>query len=148
MDFKFSVTESGFSDIHAHLTYCDKSFVPPLGSRVDIDAYALKIFHEADRFEAWASDALIGLLAVYCRRSHGGVAFVTSISVSPGWQGRGVAGTLLENCLDFVETSGLRAIDLEVAQHNARAIRFYEKFGFVTVENGGEKKRMRLNLTE
>jgi GNAT superfamily N-acetyltransferase len=146
MSFKFSTMESDFSDISAHLSHCDDSFVPPLGSRVDINAYTLKIFRKADRFEAWENDVLIGLLAVYCGRSNWGVAFVTTISVFPEWQGRGVARTLLENCVEFVKTSGLRAIDLEVAQHNAQAIRFYEKFGFVTVENGGEKNRLRLTL--
>ena len=74
------------AEIDAHLRACDDSFAPALSRRVDIDAYASKIAARAERFEAWANDRLVGLLAAYCNDPERRVAFVTSVSVMHRWR--------------------------------------------------------------
>lgn len=47
--------------------------------------------------------------------------------------GSGVAARLLEQVIDHVNLSGSNGLWLTVWEHNPRAIRFYEKFGFTTI---------------
>jgi putative acetyltransferase len=53
------------------------------------------------------------------------------MSVHAAWQGRGVAGPLMETVLAAAKAQGLERIDLEVYSDNERAIRLYRRFGFV-----------------
>lgn len=54
--------------------------------------------------------------------------FLRQLYVSPASQGSGVGGTLMEEVLaSFPEAS---SVTLEVEEANARAVRFYESFGF------------------
>lgn len=53
--------------------------------------------------------------------------------VDPEWHGTGLAGSLMEHVVEQVRSRGERALWLGVWERNARAIRFYEKHGFVDV---------------
>jgi ribosomal protein S18 acetylase RimI-like enzyme len=61
---------------------------------------------------------------------------LSKVYVLPGSHGRGVAAPLMQATLDAAEDTGAAGIWLGVNQKNARAVRFYEKSGFVIV---GEK---------
>ena len=122
--------ESSVTAIADHLRACDDSFVPPLGSRVEIDDYAAKIVARAERFEAWSGSCLVGLLAAYCNDPARKVAFVTSVSVLPGWQGQGVASRLLRACVEHARQGRLERIELEVDPRNSAATLLYQKHGF------------------
>jgi ribosomal protein S18 acetylase RimI-like enzyme len=133
-------------EVGAHLRACDASFVPPLGERVKIDAYAAKIVAQAERFEAWDSGHLAGLVATYCNDPAGQVAFVTSVSVLPGWQGRGVAGRLMDVCITHARAAGFERLELEVDPDNAPAARLYRARGFVPAGVRERVQRLRLTL--
>lgn len=60
--------------------------------------------------------------------------------VLPAGQGQGVAAALMSATLDDAAFRGALSVWLGVNEHNARAIRFYDKHGFVTVGT----KRFRL----
>ncbi len=47
------------------------------------------------------------------------------------WHGRGIGAALLQACFDEAVASGQRTMWLGVWEHNARAIAFYRKAGFV-----------------
>ena len=49
------------------------------------------------------------------------------------WQGRGVAQALIDWAIETARTEGAPALFLSVWADNARAIRFYERYGFTTV---------------
>lgn len=57
---------------------------------------------------------------------------IQRIYVSKDFQGRGVAQILMEKTRELAESAGVDFIWLGVWEHNPRAIRFYEKMGFVT----------------
>lgn len=133
------------AEVSAHLRACDASFVPPLGERVDLDAYAAKIVAQAERFEAWAGDSLAGLVAAYCNDPTRRIAFVTSVSVLPARQGHGLASRLLQDCIADVRRAGFERVELEVDSHNAPAARLYRKFGFEPA--GAHDRTQRLRLT-
>jgi [ribosomal protein S18]-alanine N-acetyltransferase len=55
------------------------------------------------------------------------------VAVRPEHRGRGIAGRLVEACLESCRNRGIRRIFLEVNERNAPAIRVYERAGFSTI---------------
>ena len=143
---EYFIGRASEADIAAHLRFCDGAFIPSLSSRVNIDGYARKIINKAQRFEFWANDELAGLVATYCNSPDQGAAFVTSVSVLPGWQGRGIASRLMEDCIGKVRKLGFARIELEVDGANRNAILLYGKHGFTAIGELGPILRMTLDL--
>ncbi|MCP5249909.1 MAG: GNAT family N-acetyltransferase [Candidatus Accumulibacter sp.] len=144
----YRVNQASEAAIAEHLRRCDGDFVPPLSGRVEIDAYARKIAGKATRFEAWAGDVLVGLVAAYCNDHQRGIAYITSVSVLRGWTGRGIAGRLLDDCAKQASATGLRQVSLEVMRDNAAAIGLYSKNGFVAGKADGAFLDMDLYLDD
>lgn len=143
---RFAQDEAGAVQIAAHLRACDAVFVPPLSERVDIAAYADKIAVNAERFEAWVDDELAGVVAAYCNTQDKGAAFITSISVLPAWQGKGIASRLLERCIAYVRALDFARIELEVAGGNEVAVALYGKHGFIASGERSAMIKMTLDL--
>jgi ribosomal protein S18 acetylase RimI-like enzyme/SAM-dependent methyltransferase len=143
---EYRLNNASAAQIAAHLSRCDADFVPPLGSRVEIKAYAKKIASKATRFEAWSSGTLVGLLAAYCNDLDNAVAYITSVSVLPEWKGKGIAEQLMGQCIDHARVLGMQQIHLEVASDNAPAVKLYKKNGFAVSSTNARIVGMKLNL--
>ena len=79
-----------------------------------------------------AFDAPTGLLVGYVIASRYVDAWhVMNVCVDPDFQGHGIAATLLERLLALTEGDGRQGYTLEVRVSNERAIRLYERLGFV-----------------
>ena len=143
--FVLERNRAGAAEVGAHLRACDTSFVPPLGERVDLDAYASKIVAQAERFEAREGDSLVGLVAAYCNDPARRTAFITSVSVLLSRQGHGVASRLLHECIAHVRLLGFEHLELEVDSRNVPAERLYLRLGFELV--GADDCSQRLRLT-
>jgi ribosomal protein S18 acetylase RimI-like enzyme len=128
--FSLDCNRAELAEILEHLMRCESDFTPPLAERVEISAYAQRIFARAVRFEAWEGVRLIGLVAAYCNDPVRRSAFVTSVSVLGEWQGRSIASRLMNACIRYVTEAGFEHLELEVDAQNGRAIRLYEKMGF------------------
>ena len=129
-DITFKINSGTFPDILDHLRKCQDTFIPPLGNSVDINKYAEKIIDLAVRFEAWDQNTLIGLLAAYFNDEINKHGFITNVSVEKEYNGRGIAKTLLQNCLEFGRKGKFRKIYLKVNKSNLKAITLYEQLGF------------------
>jgi putative acetyltransferase len=87
-----------------------------------------------DRIAELERTGSIGLVALLEDRIVGAMVlnpdsgYLDQIVVATAWQGRGVADILLAKARHLTPAG----IELHVNQDNARAIRFYEKHGFVT----------------
>lgn len=124
--------------IRAHLRACDGRFVPSLGNRVDIDAYAAKLADRAASFEAWNGNLLVGLVAAYMNDRATGCGHVTNVSVASDHEGRGVASRLMRMCLEAARESGMSVMTIEVSADNSRSMGLCRRFGFGgPVRNGG-----------
>ena len=134
--------------IAAHLRACDSSFTPRLSDRLDFSGYAQKIAEKAIRFEVWAEDQLVGLVAAYFNNTETRTAFVTNVSVLPGWQGRGIASQLVSQCIIHAERVGFWRIELEVGAQNTPAVRLYEKHGFSADVLRGPSIMMHLDINK
>ena len=128
---EFLLNKASAAQIADHLRACDADFVPPLSVRVEITDYARKIESNATRFEAWSDDTLVGLVAAYSNDQENHIAYITSVSVLTAWTGKGIAASLMNQCVGHAEVAGMRRIRLEVESDNTRAIRLYEKSRFI-----------------
>lgn len=129
------------------LRTCDAAFVPPLSARVDVNAYARKLAAHARLFEAWDGGQLAGLLAMYCNDTAGGKAFITSVSVAPGYARRGIAGSLLRQAVAAARAAGMRVLALETGAGNAAALALYRKYGFTLTEQVSDMVHLTLDLS-
>ncbi|WP_027157198.1 GNAT family N-acetyltransferase [Methylobacter luteus] len=128
---KYRLDRASEAEIAEHLLSCDADFVPPLSGRVEITDYAKKIAGKAARFEAWSGDKLVGLVAVYCNDPKKRIAYITSVSVLRESTGKGIAKSLMRQCIARIKALGMHQVRLEVASGNMPAIGLYEKSGFV-----------------
>ena len=117
-------------EVLAHLLLCDKEFIPKLSERVALTDYSDKLVEHAERFEAWSSGELIGLLAAYANDPNSELAYISNVSVVSTWQGQRIAANLLERCIRFLATSGYKEVRLEVGAENTPALRLYKQCGF------------------
>ncbi|WP_263768663.1 GNAT family N-acetyltransferase [Propionivibrio soli] len=131
-EVRFVTNSADIDEVVRHLEDCDKRFVPPLGTRVDIRLYAAKLLERAMRFEAWHNGRLIGLVAAYGNDRESGAVFITSVSVLDTWTGRGIASRLLQDCIGQACQLGMQRIVLEVSGDNQAAVAFYANHGFTT----------------
>jgi len=129
----YRIDRATVGEIEDHLSRVDEDFIPVLSGRVDISAYASKLVANAVRFEAWTSDGLVGLLALYCNDPASEVAYISNVSVLKEWMGRGVASALMLKCFEHVTYARMRRIRLEVSLDNEPALRFYIRNGFSLV---------------
>jgi ribosomal-protein-alanine N-acetyltransferase len=143
---EYRIGQASEAEIATHLKSCDDGFVKQLSDRGDINSYAHKIADKAHRCEAWTNSGLAGLVAVYCNAQERNTAFITSVSVLPGWQGRGIALRLMEDCIEHVFRLGFAYVELEVARNNKAAITFYGKRGFTIIDQPGLMLKMTLDL--
>src|SRR4051794_36292166 len=78
----------------------------------------------------WLDDsgALVALAALGVRGERG---WVGGFGVAPDYRGQGLSRQLARATLDRARQASLRRVQLEVITSNARAIRTYERAGFV-----------------
>lgn len=131
MNYQFAQNQSSKEDILEHLLECDQSFVPPLSNRVELSEYALKLFRNAERFEAWYMNKLIALVAVYANNLADKTAFITSVSVMPDHMGKGLADKLLRTSFKQLKAKSFQKVFLEVSPFNEKALNLYKKLGFL-----------------
>jgi ribosomal protein S18 acetylase RimI-like enzyme len=134
-------------EMAAHLVLCDSRFVPPLSSRVTISEYAHKIYTRAMRFEAWTGGALVGLVGIYTDNHPERFAYITTVSVLATTPEPRIASQLLDKSAEYLKDSGFRQVELEVDRENQRAIRLYERHGFIALKVSGRTVLMRRYLS-
>ncbi|WP_457445576.1 GNAT family N-acetyltransferase [Roseateles sp. P5_E4] len=125
----YRLDSADVSTLLTHLRAADASFAPPLSSRLDLAAYADKLFAHARRVEAWQDDVLVGLIAMYANDAAQG-GFITNVSVLPDQQGQGIAGELLTRALALATELRLPRLRLEVYADNTAALALYRRHGF------------------
>lgn len=143
---EFLLNKASIAQIEEHLLHCDADFVPPLSGRVKIRDYAQKIARKAMRFEAWSDGTLVGLVAAYCNDQDKRIVYITSVSVLRAWTSKSIAARLMNQCVEYAKTSGMRQVSLEVAGNNIPAIRLYKKSGFIADKADAPFVTMNLSL--
>ena len=145
-EIEFKLNTATENEVESFLTLCDKFYTPLLSSKVNIREYANKITKNAELFEAWGMDNLVGLVAVYCNNNDKKLSFVTNVSVLQEFQGRQIASRLIDNAISHVKSIGFKSIELSVSSKNFIAIRIYIKKGFSPFSHTQDESVMKMYL--
>ena len=120
---------------------------PALSEATSRDAAAIAALHAVSFARGWSEQEVEGLLTdrhVIAHRAMSGrtiagfilsrliedEAEILSVAVASAWRGRGLARKLLDLHMRRLAGLGARAVFLEVDEHNAAAIRLYDRAGF------------------
>ena len=144
----YKMNKATLAEIENHLTECSEQFIPILSSYVDLHIYSSKIANNATTFEAWCENYLVGLVAIYYNVEAKNV-FITNVSVVSSYQGKSIAGKLLDICFNLSRDLLYTNVSLDVNKLNIKAISFYKRKGFCVVksiDNISSLLRMNLSL--
>ena len=78
----------------------------------------------------WDSDEMAGYIGFMMVDDE---AHMTTIATTPDYQRRGIATTMIVDCIDTLRADGIKHISLEVAANNEPAQALYRRFGFAPV---------------
>ena len=143
---KFKIKKSTEEEIFSHLKKCKNDFNPPLDSKVNIREYSIKLFDNAITFEAWIGNILIGLVAAYFNDMENHSGYITNVSLTKEYIGRGIASKLLSMCINYGKQHNFKKIHLEVLKGNSKAILLYQRHGFIEFDEKDNFMLMKLEL--
>jgi len=120
---------------------------PTIAEARPADAAAIAALHGVSFRRGWGEDEILRLLvernvvtqrmtaggkliALIMSRLAVGEAEILSVAIAPAWRGRGLSRQLLDLHLRRLAGLGIRAVYLEVSEHNAPACRLYRRAGF------------------
>ena len=123
---------------------------PTMSEARQRDTAAIAALHAASFQRGWGEDefhrllidravvahrAMIGrtMVGFILSRMAAGEAEILSVAIAPAWRGRGFARPLLDLHLRRLAGLGVRAVFLEVDEHNEPACRLYRNAGFSEV---------------
>jgi ribosomal-protein-alanine N-acetyltransferase len=123
---------------------------PTMSEAHQRDATAIAALHAASFQRGWGEDefhrllidravvahrAMIGrtMVGFILSRMAAGEVEILSVAIAPAWRGRGFARPLLDLHLRRLAGLGVRAVFLEVDEHNEPACRLYRNAGFSEV---------------
>ena len=89
-----------------------------------------------------------GLGAVYRDESEAGVGELIQMWVSAKYRGSSTAEDLLNEIFKWAASNGFSRIKAEVKSDNIRAIRFYERFGFLPSEDASSHSDVSVMFTK
>lgn len=147
MELIFKRNWADIRAINVHLLVCDSQYIPLLSERTDLVTYSAKLAANAECFEAWYGDRLIGLVAAYADAPEQQSIFVTNVSVTPDMHGQGIATRLLSTLIDYARDAAFARVTLKVDVHNDRALALYRSLRFRKIAADGTVVQMSLNLS-
>lgn len=130
--------------VRTHPEVASHFFSPPPEKFIDHIQFLAKCLatRERDFFIVYAGDQMSG----YCQIIHRPDNLEVGFALHPDWQGKGIGSVSVQLLLDHIKSfSSGKSITLIVKKDNLRAIKLYEKCGFVIIHENGNELSMRLN---
>jgi RimJ/RimL family protein N-acetyltransferase len=81
-------------------------------------------------FIAFSGDLPIGIAALYRNGEGTAVGELLQVWVSPEYRSQGVAIEIMDAVFQWARENGFRTVVVTITKGNARALRFYRKYGF------------------
>lgn len=114
--------------------------------KTDIDDYILKLANYATILPYYNNSRLKGFIAYYANDILKQDAYLTMIIIDKEARGEGLGNLLLQSTIFDLVQRGFKNYRLEVLKHNTKAIKMYEKFGFIIEEDRTDMWMMNLKL--
>ncbi|RID99992.1 GNAT family N-acetyltransferase [Simplicispira hankyongi] len=109
-------------------------------------AYLEKLSCEAELITHQDPNGILGFVFFYCNAQDKIASYITLIGTSIEARGKGVGYALLNQVLFISKQRGFSVCQLEVRKNNIQALKFYQKIGFASIEDRGEKYLMSIQL--
>ena len=135
-----SKEQLSFTDVQSLLGDFDTMFSPSLSSHIDLFAFAKKLAKNASFILCKKNEKLVGYIAFYENKDTK-ISYIPSICVKDSCRSSGIASQMMDYLISQSHPD-INTIALEVRKNNNSAIRFYQKQGFVTKDDRGEKVLM------
>lgn len=130
-DILIQVNEIKLEELYRFQVICDKDFIPPISSRVDLREYSRKLHDHSERITVTVDGNLAGLLCIYANDSQTSVSYISLVAVLKGYRRLGLGNALVEKAVSLSQRKGMSSIKLEVGKDNTAAQHLYRKFGFI-----------------
>ena len=115
-------------DIISFIFDVDKDFVPRLSERIDITTWVHKFYPLSNIIAALDEGKIAGLIIFYANDTSTCKGYVTFVSVSPSYQKRGIATTLIRKSIIIMKDAGMKTVGIDT--NNVNAMNLYRKVGF------------------
>lgn len=129
--------------VRTHPEVVPHFFAPPPEKFIDHVQFLEKCLktRERDFFIVYAGDQMAG----YCQIINRPDAFEVGFALHPDWQGKKIGSASVELILERIWAyRSEKPVTLIVKKNNSRAIKLYEKFGFVITSEKDNELFMRL----
>ncbi len=120
----------------------DKTFIPILSERVNINEYAQKLARSAEIFYVIKDGQDIGNCAVYLNETNG---FISSIAIKPEYTRMHLGETLWKAVRKLAISKKIYTITLKVYEYNHNAYFFYKQIGFSVLSKENKWIIMQIN---
>ena len=137
MLIEITASQINMHQIEAYFSKLSQEFLTDLKSQVEIEKYLIKIEKLSNHIVAFEEIKIVGTLFYY---SNDQTCFITHISVLPEYERLGIGSRIFNKLL---ETAKNENIELEVHPNNQKAIKFYQKLGFLFTSSENSNLRMR-----
>ena len=119
------------------IEFLEKLNIDENGELLGVDTYKYvdKIEKNATIISIEKNARLIAFIAYYENDSSFDLAFLTMLAVDTNSKKMGYGKSLLEISIKEIEKKGFKRYGLEVRKKNIKVIQFYEKYGFVCLED-------------
>ena len=88
--------------------------------------------HDRATFIAFWSEAPIGLAALYRMEAYPDIGELIQVWIDPEFRKKGVASALMDAVFVWAGANGFKQISAGIMAGNAGAMKFYQRYGFVT----------------
>lgn len=132
---EYSIQLPEFQEILDFLKRSDDEFDKPLSSKLDLDAYACKLWENSAVVTCRDNGVIVGMLNCYVNRPP--LGFISNVCVLGAYQGKGAFTKMFSMLCRHCWSQGVEMIALEVNKGNEKALKAYLEIGFVISEDRG-----------
>ncbi len=108
--------------------------------------YLEKIDRHAELITHHEQGEIFGYVFFYCNDPAKQFSYITLIGTSQAARGKGIGFGLLQAVLAISRARGFRSCRLEVRKENNAALNFYQRAGFQSIEDRGDKLLMDIDI--
>ena len=104
----------------------------PYSDHVDVEQYAQKLNSLGEGWGVIKDGKLVAFCGGYINDFTTRKAYLQLLLVSEKWHKRGLGTSLIKMFYDYAQNLGFQQIQLTVANRNVKALKLYNKNGFIT----------------
>lgn len=109
-------------------------------------AYLEKLKNCAELIVHQSQEKILGYVFFYCNDKNKKFSYITLIGTAQTVRGKGIGIGLIQSVLAISKVRGFSSCRLEVRKENVTAMKFYERVGFLPIEDREDKLLMQIEI--